>query len=170
MKVDFKIPGASQLADALKALPSGQGRISQEAVLAGARVVAAEARRLVPIDTGELRKSIKATRRKTSNENRKAAHASVTGKEGPLAHLIEFGTAAHMIKAVRKKALASTAAGGLYGQVFGRVVRHPGARAKPFLRPAFDTKAGEAVARLGESLGKGIEREAARLAVKVGKL
>lgn len=170
MKVDFKIPGASQLADALKALPSGQGRISQEAVLAAARVVAAEARRLVPIDTGELRKSIKATRRKTSNENRKAAHASVTGKEGPLAHLIEFGTAAHMIKSTRKKALASTAAGGLYGQIFGKVVRHPGSRAKPFLRPAFDTKAGESVKRMGESLGKGIEREAARLAVKVSKL
>ena len=78
-----------------------------------------------------------------------------------LAHLVEFGTAPHRIEPRRKgKVLAFEVNGET---VFTTHVDHPGARQQPFLRPAGDTKAQEAVDRIGENLGKGLEREAAKL-------
>jgi HK97 gp10 family phage protein len=62
------------------------------------------------------------------------------------AHLVEFGTAPHLEPK--------------------RKIMHPGARPRPFLRPAFEeTK--EAVARIwGEQIGPAIEKRAAALAKK----
>ena len=41
--------------------------------------------------------------------------------------------------------------------------------ARPFLRPAFDETAGEALAKIGDTLGRGIERAAAKLAGSFAK-
>jgi hypothetical protein len=46
---------------------------------------------------------------------------------------------------------------------------HPGAAAKPFLRPAFEDKKDEAVKIFGASIGPAIEKRAAKLAKKAGK-
>lgn len=58
------------------------------------------------------------------------------------AHLVELGTASHMV---------------------GKI-SHPGAAAKPFLRPAFDEKQKEAVKIFGESIGPEVEKAIARKA------
>lgn len=50
------------------------------------------------------------------------------------AHLVERGAAAHNIRAKRRKVLAYQ--GG--GKVYGTRVRHPGMRARPFLKPALE--------------------------------
>lgn len=55
-----------------------------------------------------------------------------TGKAIPIAHLVEFGTAPHWQP--------------------NRGVMHPGARPKPFLRPAFEEMKGEVVARFANGL------------------
>lgn len=39
-------------------------------------------------------------------------------------------------------------------------------KAEPFIRPAIDSKGQEAIQKIGENMGKGIEREARRLAGK----
>jgi HK97 gp10 family phage protein len=60
--------------------------------------------------------------------------------KGYAGHLVEYGTAPHIIRA--------KASGGqlhLRGNVFATEVQHPGAAAKPFMRPAFDSKKDEAI-------------------------
>lgn len=61
-----------------------------------------------------------------------------------LLHLLEFDTRAHP-------------------------VNHPGTTAQPFLTPAFEAHADEALKRFGESIGPEIEKQAARLARKNGR-
>ena len=63
-------------------------------------------------------------------------------------HMVELGTAPHAMgtgSSTRWKGKPQT----------GRM--HPGARAKPFLRPAFDEKAGEALERFAQVLREEIE-------------
>ena len=58
-KVEFKLHGAKEFERLLKELgPVPAGRLGQNATLAGARVIAARARQLVPVVTGELKRSI----------------------------------------------------------------------------------------------------------------
>lgn len=110
--------------------------------------------------TGDLKKSIKVITGSTDKRDSRVVHVGVFGKESPLAHIVEFGTVAHRIATKKKRILADG-----QGRFFGRVVNHPGAREKPFLRPAADTTASEVVKVIGNALADGIEREA----IKLGK-
>lgn len=65
------------------------------------------------------------------------------------AHLVELGVSPHFQPELNRM--------------------HPGAPAKPFLRPAFEETKDEAVKRFGESIGPAIEKRAARLAKKRSK-
>jgi HK97 gp10 family phage protein len=92
-------------------------------------------------------------------------------------HLVEFGTRPHSLgKGARAKRKASKwgreraakpAKAGAAGN------KHPGAKAKPFLRPAMRAakkEAGQvALERLGKEIQKEIERQAKRLASKGAK-
>jgi HK97 gp10 family phage protein len=64
-----------------------------------------------------------------------------------LLHLSEFGTKPHKI-----------------GDWM-----HPGAKAEPFLRPAFEEKKDETIKILGEEIGPAIEKQAAKVAAKRAK-
>lgn len=64
---------------------------------------------------------------------------------------MEYGTAAHVIRAKKGRMLAVGVA----------TVSHPGARKQPFMRPAFDNKQREAVQAFADYLRK-------RLATKHG--
>lgn len=44
------------------------------------------------------------------------------------------------------------------GVIFGMVVEHPGAKRQPFMRPALDTKAQEAIDTVGQSVGRALKR------------
>lgn len=70
------------------------------------------------------------------------ARLRATGKHGSLAHLVEFGTAAHLIASKLGKYLA-------FSGTFIKAVKHPGARAKAFMRPALDSNSGAAVVASG---------------------
>jgi hypothetical protein len=57
--VKFELKGAKEFERLLKELgPVPAGRLGQNVLMAGARVIAAEARRRVPVVTGELKRSI----------------------------------------------------------------------------------------------------------------
>ena len=141
-KVEFKISGAKEMADMLKKLPADVAtKLRTPALRAGAKIIAEEAKSLVPVDTGKLRASIevrtirnveyvKGKGLRTAGESRVAV--AITKPASSRAHLVEFGTAHNA--------------------------------AKPFLRPALDSKAGDAIAEIGKNLGRGIRREAEKLA------
>lgn len=165
-KVTFELRGGAELDKLLEELPKRVAtRLGRNAVNAGARVIAAEARRRAPVETGDLKKAIRVRSKRsrlpiTLRLNSVEATAGVGGREGPLAHIIEFGTAPHRIVASPGKVLRFEVGGDVR---FAKAVQHPGAAPKPFLRPAAESKAGAALQQIGDNLGKGIEREALKL-------
>ncbi|HRJ40834.1 MAG TPA: HK97 gp10 family phage protein [Caldilineaceae bacterium] len=153
--------GLDQLSAQLQELAKVAEPSEQRAALmAGGVPIRNEARRLVPKRSMQLHDSI--TVRPSDRRQQKRYGAAVLvgpkgGREGaPYAHLVEFGTKPHTIKPPKGKLLR------IMGRFFRLGVRHPGARAQPYMRPAFDTKRGEAL--------NIIERELwARVQKRIGK-
>ncbi|HEV2378715.1 MAG TPA: HK97-gp10 family putative phage morphogenesis protein [Terriglobia bacterium] len=75
------------------------------------------------------------------------ARIGPTKKTAWKANFLEFGTAAHVIRARKAKALFMP--GG-----FIKSVHHPGAVAKPFMRPAFDTMYSTAIQTVKDTLAR----------------
>lgn len=166
MKASYRTEGFDEMLTVLGEMPNAiRNRVTINALLAGGRVLRAEMKRLVPKKTGDLNKSIKVTRFTTRKEGAREVAVGVRGKEGPLAHLVEFGTSPHPIQPKKGKVLAYVKDGETR---FAKKVQHPGATAKPFVRPATDTKGPEAVERIRDMMAAGINREAERLAQKTG--
>lgn len=84
-----------------------------------AKDIAEDARRFAPIDQGELVESIKAR----GNEVRVTA---------PHWAAVEYGSRPHVIRSKGRWPLRDKET----GDVFGRVVNHPGTPAQAFMRPA----------------------------------
>lgn len=162
MTATLDLRGVDEFDRMLQELPKAvANKLGDAALRAGGRVIAAEARRRAPKrlknkitvgGTGEPPPN--AQTRVVAVGLRKSEHSRV-------AHLVEFGTAPHRITPKRKGKLLVFEVGGR--TVFTTAVDHPGAQPHPFLRPAGDTKAQEAIDRIGENLGQGIEREAAKM-------
>lgn len=80
------------------------------------------------------------------NMSRMEAVARI-GPAKPHAHIagfVEFGTRPHIIRATSGKRL-------YFGGRFVRSVRHPGARAKPFIQPGFEASKDKAVAAVADA-------------------
>jgi HK97 gp10 family phage protein len=91
MAADLKIRGAAQLNAALLELSAEvAGRLGQNAVRAGARVVAAEAKRRVPVESGALKRSIKVFTESKREAGKRTAYAGTRLFYGKFS---EFGTA-----------------------------------------------------------------------------
>lgn len=90
MKIDLKMFGGPELERALKEL-GGQiaGRLGENAVRAGARVIATEARARAPVNTGKLKRSIRAFQ---DTERRGGERTAYAGSRLFYARFIEFGT------------------------------------------------------------------------------
>lgn len=100
---NLKITGASALNAALLELSTDvAGRLGENSVRAGARVIAAEARQRVPVETGELKKSI----RMFSERNRKAGERTAyAGTRLFYGRFVEFGTVHQSAKPFLRPAL-----------------------------------------------------------------
>lgn len=110
------------------------GRVPKEALRwlgdkvtrAAARQLAKEAKRRAPVKTGDLKRHIVA--KKNTRGTRWITYVvGVKRPETPLAHLVEFGTEPHIIRVKRFNRKRRRRP---------KVIRHPGAKAQPFLRPA----------------------------------
>lgn len=134
---DANIVGGRALDAFLQTLPVKiETNIMRSALRAGVNVFKEEVKATIPEKSGELRRSVRvSTRLKAGTVT---ASLKVGGKKAWYWRFVEFGTAAHRIGPKNAKALA------LAG-VFVGWVHHPGARPKPFMRPAFDSKAGGAI-------------------------
>lgn len=157
MKITGKITGLRQADDALRQMPVRVARRAvQSALGAGGAVIRDEARRRAPIGKGRphpkygrLRRQIRVTVLRRAKGWRAVVHIG----RAFWGVWLERGRSAFTIK--RKRVLSD-------GQrFFGTKVRATPAR--PFFRPAFDTKKLAALRRIAERLGENIAKEAARL-------
>jgi HK97 gp10 family phage protein len=145
-----QIKGLAELQAALDTLPAKiEANIMRGALRAGAKVLATEAAANVHSVSGDLAASVRYGVKLDRAGGKLTAYvrAGGHGKKGGAkikayyANMVERGTAAHVIKArAPNKMLAIGVA----------KVQHPGARKKPFLRPALDTRGQAALERMRE--------------------
>jgi len=156
-----KLEGAAELKEALLGLRlRGSSRIAKNAVrnalLKAGKPIAAHARSLARIRSGQLKRTIRVSTTLSRRQKRTRAkgadptETTVYIGAGPSrhAHLIEFGT----------------------GERFWRSGKSTGAsQPHPFLRPAWDAGKMRALAEFGRLLWIEIERAAKRLAKRQAK-
>lgn len=170
--LDFKINGGKELIDLLDQVPR---KFARNVVRGGARaaavVVRDEAKRNVRRRSGKLARSLKVSVR--IQGTLVTAKVASKGDASYRAPWIEYGVKAHWIVVAGEELdiVRSRLKGGQRGSTKTRVrnlnkmvdagslviggnfvgpyVRHPGSRAYPFLRPALDTKAAEAINTMG---------------------
>lgn len=103
-------------------------RVATKVLRRAGAPIRADAKLRVPVKSGRLQRSIKVY----VSVKKYSATGKVESRE-PYAHLVELGTKPHFQN--RK----------LRGETKKRRVKHPGAQAKPFLRPAFDANKTESI-------------------------
>jgi HK97 gp10 family phage protein len=155
------VKGLSKLNEQMEKLPGKlQANVLRGALRDAAKVVLEEAKSNVPVNTGTLRDGLKIS---TSIRNGTVtAKVKTTGKHAYLARWLEFGTRAHKIYAkiaktlaLRPNARASTGSAKRWTtHDFADSVDHPGIQPRPFMRPALDSKAGQALLAAGEYIKK----------------
>ena len=133
---DVHVTGMKELAQFLDTLaPKIQKNVLRGALRAGMKEVAVDAKAGAAVASGLMRDGLKIST--NSKGGKVTASLKAKGKHGPLAHLIEFGTAAHRIQA--KDGGALSFGGGAFQHV-----DHPGSKAAPFMRSALDARASDA--------------------------
>lgn len=155
------IKGGKELYDLLQTLPVKlEKNIMRGAMRAGAKVIADEAKRNVSVKSGALKKSIRISTK--SKNGRVSASVKAGNKDTFYVKFVEFGTARHLISVQDNEKPLNKRRGIRFNKVvsmttinrnvlrigntfIGKTVEHPGARAKPFMRPAFDAKGQEAI-------------------------
>jgi HK97 gp10 family phage protein len=162
--VNIDVQGIEEMIQKLEQLGTRvAARGPAAAVRAGSSVIIKEMRRRAPTETGALKKSI-GQRVKTYRRNktvtsivgaRSKRYATDKGNRNPAyyAHLVEMGTAPH--RTGRKKSFYRRGAG-----------MHPGSKAQPFMRPAWDAAAPAAVAAVVDKMEQVFDKEAKALAAK----
>lgn len=134
---DEVIGGGAELDDLLRTLPVKMHKnINRAGLRAGAAVFLAEVKQRIPKDSGRLEASARITTRARGDEV--SASVKVGNSVAWYAHLAEFGTRPHIIRAAPGGAMR-------FGGVEARTVHHPGTTGHPFMRPAADAKLADAV-------------------------
>lgn len=140
------VKGLKELQQYLDQLPTKiQNNIMRGALRAGMRIIAVDAKSRVRKRSSRLAKSIRynTTRDKDRSKTVAYTRAGGRGREGKrlgafYAHMVEFGTAPHVIKAKPNNPA------GLFGKGI-RQVQHPGSKSHPYMRPAMDFNQREAL-------------------------
>jgi HK97 gp10 family phage protein len=142
---NLSFTGISELTEVLDALAGDKklsGKVVRGILNKAAKPIIQKAKELAPKEDGDLQKAIGTIPGRGQGKGEQVYIGPRRGGrfKGYAGHLVEYGTAPHIIRA--------KAAGGqlhLRGNVFAEEVQHPGATAKPFMRPAFDSKKDEAI-------------------------
>lgn len=147
VREEFVLGGAA-LDALLGTLPVNiEKNIMRGALRAGAKVFMAEVKNNIPISSGDLRNSVRITTR--SKKGQVTASVKIGNKRVYYAQMVEFGTRAHFIsvqdsergvnrrtgKALSMRTINRNSL--IIGNTFvGPTVSHPGARPRPYARPA----------------------------------
>lgn len=124
----------------------------QKATLEAATIVGWQVSTNAAAISPDLARAVKIGPAPSRRRNGAAAGIAVNH---PLWAIIEFGTKAHVINVKERRVLSGD------GQVYGTRVSHPGARARPYIRPAFDARKDEALAAIARASRRQL-REAVR--------
>lgn len=164
MSVTIRVEGLKELSVRLKKLDSDVRRKELDnAGRAGARLIRDTAKLLAPTRSGLLHDAIIFRKQRDKSTTYSTTYAVGIGSKAWYAHFIEYGTAPHTIRAKRARVLAQRPTSFVVtrqtvGGVFGTVVEHPGTRAQPFLRPAWEGKKKVAVTAMRDVLRRRIMR------------
>ena len=161
----MEIRGADYAADAMRDIELKlRKKIIREAVMAGGRVIAKQAKAMAPVRTGLLRRQIRASaknigasgiirgiikQRSTKAERKKGLYAR-TG------HLVVGGTRPHVIPQDSDNRPA------IGGRVYSRI-EHPGARPYPFFEMAASAVWKRAVNAFNDKLDERLGAEVAKI-------
>jgi hypothetical protein len=143
MKVEIEIEGGEELLKALERSYVNADKALDEATLAGGEVVRREANRLAPSPDVEV---------EVEREGERAVAKIGPHKDKWYLRFFELGATSHEITGLP---LAFEGRAGLV--ITGRV-DHPGMAARPFLRPAIDSKQDAARDAVGVVLKRAVER------------
>lgn len=128
------ITGLDALSVQLSQLPLNiQKKLLRGALRAGMKITLQNARQGIHSISGDLSDSLKLSTRLSKNGDVRAT-LKVGSRKAFYAHMVEYGTAAHVIEATGEKAVSFN------GHTYSRV-HHPGAQQRPFMRPALDAAA-----------------------------
>ena len=127
-----------------------QARVARNAMAAGARVIRDEAKKIVPVRTGALRRSIRSgSKRERDGMVTATIRAGRRGKKTDntpfYAHMVEYGTKPHSIAPKNRKALK-------IGDRYASSAVIPTVRPKPYMRPALDGKWRQAVQTVADRI------------------
>lgn len=171
-----RLLGMEEILKNMKGFPVKlQNRIMATGLRAGGRVIMADIARRAPKKRGNLAKTIR--QRKAPRRLSRGGISMVIGVGARYAHLVEFGTAPHVItprafKDRMSSALRVIRSGGssedaqallIRGRFVGGTVHHPGAAPHPFVRPAFEARAHEAIRVITRKMAKKMERDKRKL-------
>jgi HK97 gp10 family phage protein len=145
---DIVIGGLSELQAQLdRFAPDLEKKILRGALRAGQMVAAKKIKdkapeappndenaRLYGAKMGSLKDSVRVS--VSARHGKVVAKVKVGNEVAYYAHMVEFGTAAHLIMAKKGKALT-------FGGRDYSFLMHPGAKAHPFVRPVFDAEANQ---------------------------
>jgi HK97 gp10 family phage protein len=169
------IKGGAELQKFLDQLPAKmEANVMRSALRAGAKVIADEAKANVPVKDGDLRDSIKVSTRLSRGVV--TATVKAGSKKAWYWRFVEFGTASHYISVQESEKPINTRRGANFGKAvsmttinrnvlrigsrfIGPTVMHPGAKARPFMRPALDGKANDALEAVGEAIKKRLTKQ-----------
>ncbi len=163
---DQTITGGRELDELLQTLPTKmQKNINRAGLRAGAVVLRDRAKANVPVQSGELRNSVRITSRA------RGADVSVSVKAGNsvayYARFVEYGTRPHLVQVSDRDRGVNGRTGRqvsittinrqrrslqIGGNLIGPSVQHNGARPKPFMRPAVDEALREAIAAITKKI------------------
>ena len=144
MSNEIHVTGLKELAQFLDELPEKmQKNVMRGSLRAGMKVVQEEAKSTSAFadKTGQLRAGLKIGTK--SRGGTVTASLSAKGAHGYIARFIEYGVKPHVISAKDGGALAF--GGGMF-----QSVKHPGLKPHPFMRPALDSQAQNAVVAAAE--------------------
>jgi HK97 gp10 family phage protein len=177
MADDRPIVGGEQLFNFLQTLAvKVEKNIMRSALRAGAAVIKDKAKENVPVRLGDLKKSIRVS---TGAKNGVVAASVKAGdKKAYYWRFVEYGTKGHLIKVEENERAINyrlTAKRGVLTRVsmttvnrnalrigntfVGPTVNHPGAKPSPYMRPAFDSEADNAIAAVAEQIKKRLTKE-----------
>lgn len=182
---EIKIEGLADLHKMLQDLPGKiEGNIMRGALRAGQKVFQQAAQQAVPVEHGDLRKSIKIKFiRKSQKYGWVRMHLKAGDKTAWYAHLIEFGTASfytgkgktvgkpYIIKAkdeggkeletkIKRRITKGKSPSALFfqGKMIQKVI-HPGIKPNPFMRRALDENQSRALEATADYIRKRLPRE-----------
>lgn len=145
-----RISGGAELSAFLKTFPRKLERsVMRGGLRAGAVVVRDKARELVKDDSGEIRSTIKY--RTFANKDRYTAVVETRGSGAYKSVFLEYGTAAHYIQTKLRRSMK------IGDDFVGRVISHPGGQAHPFMRPALDIAAADAVKAMADYINRRLQ-------------